>query len=97
MSESLIKDPAAAAEQVPALEQLVSAAYKSIDTAIVKGIIHANTGARRKARVASYKRQVRFLWAARMIFGLMSAAGRLAGRLTASRGLRECRNFGNLV
>ena len=58
MSEALIKTPDAT--QVPALEALVSEAYKSIDTAVSKGVIHANTAARRKARVAHWKRQVRF-------------------------------------
>lgn len=59
LAEALTKAPEAAAEQVPALEQLVSEAYQSIDTAAGKGVIHANTAARRKARVANYKRQVR--------------------------------------
>lgn len=60
LSEALIKgaDAAAAAEQVPALEALVSDAYKAIDTAVAKGVLHANTGARRKARVARWKRAV---------------------------------------
>jgi hypothetical protein len=57
LSEALIKAPDAA--QVPALEAMVSEAYKAIDTAVSKGILHANTGARRKARVAHWKRQVR--------------------------------------
>jgi hypothetical protein len=42
---------------MPALEQLVSEAYKQIDMAAIKGTFHANTAARRKARVASYKRK----------------------------------------
>ncbi|KIZ06524.1 30S ribosomal protein S20 [Monoraphidium neglectum] len=58
LSETLVKAPEGAAEQVPALEKLVAEAYKEIDTAAVKGVIHANTAARRKARVARYKQQV---------------------------------------
>lgn len=58
LSEALVKTPDAAAEQVPTLEALVAEAYKSIDTAAVKGIIHPNTAARRKARIGKYKRQV---------------------------------------
>ncbi|GBG00479.1 30S ribosomal protein chloroplastic [Raphidocelis subcapitata] len=58
LSESLVKNSAGAAEQVPALEGLVAEAYKAIDTAVLKGVIHANTAARRKARVAKWKRQV---------------------------------------
>lgn len=59
MSEALIKAPEGAGAQVPALEAAVAEAFKSIDTAVSKGVIHANTGDRRKARVAKWKRQVR--------------------------------------
>lgn len=59
MSEALVKAPEGAEAQVAALEKLVSEAYKEIDSAASKGVIHANTAARRKARVAKYKQQVR--------------------------------------
>ena len=58
LSESLMKNSSGAADQVPALEALVAEAYKAIDTAVAKGVVHANTAARRKARVAKWKRQV---------------------------------------
>lgn len=57
LSESVIKGGAdAAADPVPALEAAVAEAYKAIDAAVAKGVLHANTGARRKARVAKWKR-----------------------------------------
>jgi len=79
MSEALIKTPDAT--QVPALEALVSEAYKSIDTAVSKGVIHANTAARRKARVAHWKRQVRFDdgAAAAVVTGLFALCASLEG------------------
>jgi small subunit ribosomal protein S20 len=45
------------AEAVAPLEKLVGEAYKEIDTAVSKGIFHKNTAARKKARVAAYKRK----------------------------------------
>lgn len=57
VAEGLIKNPASSSEDVAPLEALVSAAYKEIDTAVSKGIFHANTASRKKARVAKYKRQ----------------------------------------
>lgn len=44
-------------QQVTQLEALVSAAFQEIDKAVSKGTLHANTGARRKARVSLLKRQ----------------------------------------
>jgi small subunit ribosomal protein S20 len=58
LSETLLKAPADAQAQVPDLEAAVAEAYKAIDTAVTKGVLHANTAARRKARVAKWKRQV---------------------------------------
>jgi len=40
------------------VEKLISEAYQEIDKAIVKGVIHANTGARRKSRIAVAKRKL---------------------------------------
>ncbi|GLC33303.1 hypothetical protein PLESTB_000348600 [Pleodorina starrii] len=45
-------------EQVKALEKLVAEAYTEIDKAVVKGILHENTAARKKARCARYKKAV---------------------------------------
>lgn len=44
-------------QQVSQLDKLVSEAFQEIDKAISKGTLHANTGARRKARVSLLKRQ----------------------------------------
>lgn len=44
-------------QQVQQLEKFVSEAFQEIDKAVSKGTLHANTGARRKAKVSGYKRQ----------------------------------------
>jgi small subunit ribosomal protein S20 len=38
------------------VESLISEAYQEIDKAVQRGVLHANTGARRKARLAAAKR-----------------------------------------
>lgn len=43
-------------QTVQQLEKFVSEAFQEIDKAISKGTLHANTGARRKARVSLLKR-----------------------------------------
>ncbi|EFJ44660.1 plastid/chloroplast ribosomal protein S20 [Volvox carteri f. nagariensis] len=59
MAESLMSTADAHSEdQVKALEKLVSEAYTEIDKAVVKGILHENTAARKKARCARYKKHV---------------------------------------
>jgi small subunit ribosomal protein S20 len=58
LSEALVKTPVAAdAPELQQIEQLVTEAYKEIDKAVKVGTLHKNTGDRRKARVAKYKRQ----------------------------------------
>lgn len=47
-----VKDEAA----LQPVERLISEAYKDIDKAVSKGIIHKNTAARRKSRLAAAKR-----------------------------------------
>ena len=39
-------------EELAPIQKLLSEAYKEIDKAIVKGVLHKNTGARRKAKLA---------------------------------------------
>ncbi len=39
-------------EQDEAVQQQLAAAYSKIDKAVKKGVLHANTGARKKARLA---------------------------------------------
>ncbi|PNH05762.1 30S ribosomal protein S20, chloroplastic [Tetrabaena socialis] len=58
MAETLIAAPPKAEEEVKGLEKLMAEAYAEIDKAVVKGILHPNTGARKKARCARYKKQV---------------------------------------
>eukprot|EP00983_Pelagomonas_calceolata_P049256 1141432-Pelagomonas_calceolata.AAC.4 len=41
-----------------AVEKLVNEAYTEIDKAVTRGILHKNTAARKKSRVAKYKRMV---------------------------------------
>jgi small subunit ribosomal protein S20 len=43
-------------ETVKQLEKLINEAYKEIDKAVQKGVLHENNGARKKARCARYKR-----------------------------------------
>ena len=45
-------------DAVKPVEKLISEAYQQIDKAVVKGVIHANTGARRKSRIAVAKRKL---------------------------------------
>ena len=39
-------------EVLKPVEKLISEAYQEIDKAVVKGVLHANTGANRKSRMA---------------------------------------------
>ena len=45
-------------EELKPVEKLISEAYQEIDKAIVKGVLHANTGANRKSRLALAKRRL---------------------------------------
>jgi small subunit ribosomal protein S20 len=38
------------------VEALIGEAFQEIDKAVSKGVLHANTGARRKARLSAAKR-----------------------------------------
>ena len=40
------------------VDELIALAYKEIDRAVSKNIMHKNTGARRKARVAKARREL---------------------------------------
>jgi small subunit ribosomal protein S20 len=57
MAEAAAKSLSLDEAQVGQLERFVAEAFQEIDKAISKGTLHANTGARRKARVARFKRQ----------------------------------------
>jgi hypothetical protein len=54
----LMSSPPGSEEDIKPLEKLISEAYQEIDKAVVKGILHKNNAARKKARVARYKRMV---------------------------------------
>ncbi len=58
-AEALIATPPKSEDEVKGLEQLIAMAYTEIDKAVVKGIMHENTAARKKARCARWKKQVR--------------------------------------
>ncbi|GFR47226.1 hypothetical protein Agub_g8910, partial [Astrephomene gubernaculifera] len=57
LSQSLLASPPSE-EEVKSLEKLISEAYTEIDKAVGKGVIHENTGARKKARCARWKKVV---------------------------------------
>lgn len=46
-------------EEIGDLEKLISEATKAVDKAIAKGVLHKNTGARRKSRMSKYKQDLR--------------------------------------
>ncbi|QDZ20792.1 ribosomal protein S20 [Chloropicon primus] len=55
MSEGAL--PKSEADLKP-IDELISLAYKEIDRAVAKGVMHKNTAARRKARVARARRDL---------------------------------------
>merc|ERR1712100_63738 len=50
--------PSATEDNVAELEKLISEATKSVDKAAAKGVLHKNTGARRKSKMAKCKHAV---------------------------------------
>ena len=46
-------------DDVSGLESLISEATKAVDKAVARGVLHKNTGARRKARMSKYKHELR--------------------------------------
>ena len=45
-------------DELQPIQKLINEAYKEIDMAIVKGILHKNTGARRKSKLAVARKNV---------------------------------------
>ena len=45
-------------DAIKPLEKMISEAYQEIDKAVSKGVLHINTGARRKAKLAAAKRHL---------------------------------------
>lgn len=56
---SALKEGACTEEDIGALETLISEATKAVDKAVAKGVLHKNTGARRKSRMSKYKQDLR--------------------------------------
>ena len=55
-----LKEGAACTEDdIGDLEKLISEATKAVDKAVGKGVLHKNTGARRKSRMSKYKQELR--------------------------------------
>ena len=50
--------PSATEDNVAEVEKLISEATKSVDKAVAKGVLHKNTGARRKSKMAKCKHAV---------------------------------------
>ena len=58
-AEALKAASACTDEDVGELESLISQATKAVDKAVGKGVLHKNTGARRKSRMSKYKQELR--------------------------------------
>ena len=58
MAESMVTNVPKAEAEVKGLETLISEAFCEIDKAVVKGILHKNNAARKKARCSRYKKKV---------------------------------------
>lgn len=56
--ELLRRNKKAKPTQVLSIEQLIAEAYSAIDKAVRKGVLHRNTGKRRKSRLARKKTAV---------------------------------------
>jgi hypothetical protein len=59
MASALKEAPTCTDENILSLEVLISEATKAVDKAVGKGVLHGNTGARRKARMSKYKQELR--------------------------------------
>ena len=58
-AEALKAASACSDADVGELEALISQATKAVDKAVGKGVLHKNTGARRKSRMSKYKQELR--------------------------------------
>lgn len=54
----LMKETTVTDELIVPVEKLVSEAYQEIDKAVSKGVLHKNTGARRKSRLGLMKKKL---------------------------------------
>jgi len=58
MAESMVTSVSKSDEDIKGLEKLISEAFCEIDKAVIKGVLHKNNGARKKARCSRYKKKV---------------------------------------
>ena len=56
--EDLKENKPSAAEDLKPVDALIALAYKEIDRAVSKGVMHKKTAAKRKARVAKARREL---------------------------------------
>lgn len=57
-AEKVMTEAPQSETDIAPIEKLVAEAYQEIDKAVSKGVLHLNNAARKKARVAKYKRHV---------------------------------------
>ena len=56
--EAMSEDLPKAESDLKPVDELIALAYKELDRAVAKGVMHKNTAARRKARVARARRDL---------------------------------------
>lgn len=56
--DGMMTDLPSSEDAVKPVEKMISDAYQEIDKAVSKGILHLNTGARRKAKIAAAKQRL---------------------------------------
>ena len=56
--DGFMTDLPSSEDAIKPVEKLMSEAFQEIDKAVGKGILHTNTGARRKAKLAAAKRHL---------------------------------------
>ena len=56
--EEQMNDLPTSEDAIKPIEKLISEAYQEIDKAVGKGVLHLNTGARRKAKLAAAKKHL---------------------------------------
>ena len=59
MQSELMAASSCTDDDISGLETLISEATKAVDKAVARGVLHKNTGARRKARMSKYKHELR--------------------------------------
>ncbi len=57
-AQTFLAQPPATEADIKPLEKLIAEAYQEIDKAVTKKVLHINNAARKKSRIARYKRLV---------------------------------------